>query len=72
MGSPDIRTVQAIAILGMCFFNFGDSELCKTMYSVAIRTAQGLGMHDPQQGNKTGLSVAHASRLWWTLVIDEW
>ncbi|KZL80790.1 nucleus protein [Colletotrichum incanum] len=73
MRKNDIRSVQAIAILGMCFYNFGDSGLARHLWSCAIRTAQDLGL----DGSGTKRAAAELSqeaqcRLWWTLVICEW
>lgn len=72
MRYPDIRSVQAIAILGMCFANFGDTNRYMLMWSCAIRIAQKLGLHEQGTLNRTCLGRAHSSRLWWTLIICEW
>ncbi|KAK1701587.1 uncharacterized protein BDZ83DRAFT_645633 [Colletotrichum acutatum] len=44
MRSSTIRPVQAIAVLGMCFHNFGDSVLYRHLWSCAIRIARNLGL----------------------------
>lgn len=44
MRTPQTRIVQAVAVLGMCFYNFGDSELSGHLWSCAIRNAQTLGL----------------------------
>ncbi|GJC80376.1 hypothetical protein ColLi_03214 [Colletotrichum liriopes] len=44
MRRNDVRCVQAIAILGMCFYNFGDSGLARHLWGCAIRIAQDLGL----------------------------
>ncbi|KAF9874294.1 nucleus protein [Colletotrichum karsti] len=73
MRRNDIRVVQAIAILGMCFYNFGDSELSCHLWSCAIRIAQALGLDGSHTENAcTDMSLEAKRRLWWTLVICEW
>ncbi|KAI0476604.1 hypothetical protein GGR56DRAFT_643487 [Xylariaceae sp. FL0804] len=70
-----LQTVQAIAILGMAFVNFGDHELYVTMWACAIRIAQSLGLDRDtfvDQGRPPGLRLESRRRLWWTLVICEW
>ncbi|KAL3295570.1 C6 zinc finger domain containing protein [Colletotrichum asianum] len=73
MRTTQIHIVQAVAVLGMCFYNFGDSELSRHLWSCAIRTAQTLGL-DGSRGDDvpTEMSQEAQHRLWWTLVICEW
>ncbi|KAF3800101.1 hypothetical protein GCG54_00015480 [Colletotrichum gloeosporioides] len=72
-GVITIRIVQAVAVLGMCFYNFGDSELSRHLWSCAIRTAQTLGLDGSRGGDvPTEMSQEAQHRLWWTLVICEW
>jgi hypothetical protein len=66
-----IQTVQAIAILGMSYINFGDFELYKTMWACAVRISQMLGLNKAQSPI-TELSQEAQHRLWWTLVICDW
>lgn len=69
----DIRTVQAIAILGIVFTNMGDSELQSVMWSSAIRIAQSLQMDDDRANlHESAIMTQVRRRLWWTLVICEW
>jgi hypothetical protein len=73
MRISSIRSVQAIAVLGICFNNFGDSDLGQHMWSCAIRIAQKIGLDTPYSelaGQYLGGEAQH--RLWWTLVICEW
>ena len=72
MRRHDIRTVQAIAILAICFNNFGDSGLFMTMWPCAIRIAQKLEIDKNTKPIIGGLKQSCYSRLWWTLVICEW
>ncbi|KPM38277.1 hypothetical protein AK830_g8283 [Neonectria ditissima] len=73
MRQQNIRTVQAIAILGMCVYNFGDSELNNHLWSCAIRIAHGLGL-DGSRADPPSMPLSKEAqcRLWWTLVICEW
>ncbi len=68
----DVRAVQAIAVLGICFNNFGDCNLCETMWTTAIRIAQKLGMHQAENKICPDLNQEWCRRLWWTLIICEW
>lgn len=68
----DIRAVQTIVILGMCFLNFGDVDLYKTLRSCAIRIAQNLGIDRRQIPEGTPMDPENCHRMWWTLVIVEW
>ncbi|KXH27580.1 hypothetical protein CSAL01_00747 [Colletotrichum salicis] len=73
MRTSTIRPVQAIAVLGMCFDNFGDSGLYRHLWSCAIRIARKLGLdgsHTTHPTSKLGLEAQR--RLWWTLIICEW
>jgi hypothetical protein len=73
MRQINVRTVQAIAILGMCFYNFGDSELNAHLWSCAIRIAKALGLDGSRSDQPSiPLSKEAQCRLWWTLVICEW
>jgi hypothetical protein len=44
MRIPSVRSVQAIAVLGIVFNLFGDTELGKHMWSCAMRIAQKIGL----------------------------
>ncbi|KAH7163404.1 hypothetical protein B0J13DRAFT_431709 [Dactylonectria estremocensis] len=73
MRKNNVRSVQTIAVLGMCVYNFGDSELHNHLWSCAVRIAQALGL----DGSRTDSPVMPLGeeaqrRLWWTLVICEW
>lgn len=73
MQTANIRTVQAIAILGMCFNNWGDSELGQHMWSCALRIAKRIGLNTPHSSAAAdSLSDEGQHRLWWTLTICEW
>ncbi|KAJ8114045.1 hypothetical protein OPT61_g3983 [Boeremia exigua] len=73
MEVPSLRSVQAIAILGICFNNFGDSDLGQHMRSCAIRIAQKIGLDTPYSEYAAKYLTKEAQhRLWWTLVICEW
>ncbi|KAH6989168.1 hypothetical protein BKA56DRAFT_542552 [Ilyonectria sp. MPI-CAGE-AT-0026] len=73
MRKNNVRTVQTIAILGMCVYNFGDSELNNHLWSCAIRIAQALGLDGSRSDSACmPLSKEAQRRLWWTLVICEW
>ncbi|KAH9905254.1 hypothetical protein F4778DRAFT_769930 [Xylariomycetidae sp. FL2044] len=70
-----LGTVQAIAILGMSFVNFGDHDLYVTMWSCAVRVGHTIGLDREFPANENpllGLSRESRRRLWWTLVICEW
>jgi hypothetical protein len=72
MRVPDIRSIQAIAVLGMCFNNWGDSELGHHMWGCASRIAQKTGLNTVQSDcAEDCLSEEGQHRLWWTLVICE-
>jgi hypothetical protein len=73
MRIPSVRSLQATAVLGICFNNFGDSDLGQHMWSCAIRIAKKIGLDTPYSelaGQYLGQEAQH--RLWWTLVICEW
>ncbi len=72
MRVPHICTVQAIAILGMCFNVLGDTDLGVHMRISAIRVARRLGLDTPSSDKVPSLSTEAQHRLWWTLVICEW
>ncbi|KAE9972500.1 hypothetical protein EG327_009483 [Venturia inaequalis] len=69
----DMRTVQAVAILGIVFTNMGDSKLQSLIWSSAIRIAQSLRMDDDRANlHESAIATQVRRRLWWTLVICEW
>ncbi|KAF2649576.1 hypothetical protein K491DRAFT_174286 [Lophiostoma macrostomum CBS 122681] len=68
---PRIETVQAVAIQGMLYVNFGDSTLYRTMWACAIRVSHIIGLSKCHSGI-VGLSQQAQHRLWWTLVICAW
>lgn len=68
----DVRTVQTIVILGMCFLNFGDVDLSRTLWGAAIRIAQSLGLDKRTIPEKVRLDPELCHRMWWTLIIVEW
>ncbi|KAL2833346.1 hypothetical protein BDW59DRAFT_156847 [Aspergillus cavernicola] len=72
MRVPSIHTVQAIAVLGMCFNNWGDVEVGQHMWSSALRIARRIGLNTPYSHAASSLSAEAQHRLWWTLVICEW
>ncbi|KAH9867107.1 hypothetical protein IAQ61_007699 [Plenodomus lingam] len=73
MRVPHIRSVQAIAVLGICFNNFGNSNLGQHMWSCALRIAQRIHLDTPYSHLAAkNLSKEAQHRLWWTLVICEW
>jgi hypothetical protein len=72
MRVSNIGSVQAIAVLGMCFNLLGETDLCEHMWSIAIRVAQRLGLDTPSSQHVQGMSTEAQHRLWWTLVICEW
>lgn len=67
-----LETVQTIAVLGMCFFHFGDGEVASHLWSCAIRIAQRLGLGTMHSDPSVELSLESQRRLWWTLIIVEW
>lgn len=69
----DIRTVQAIAILGIVFNNVGDYKLHTTLWGCGIRIAQSLKLgEDRANTEETRIQTEVRRRLWWTLVLCEW
>ena len=68
----DIRTVQTVAVLGICFNNMGDSNLYQSLWPCAIRIAQKLGIHQHPNRVRPDLDREWCRRLWWTLVICDW
>lgn len=68
----DIRSVQTIAVLGICFNNMGDCNLYETLWPCAIRIAENLGMHQHPNSVRPELDREWCRRLWWTLIICEW
>ncbi|KAH0363163.1 hypothetical protein KCU65_g7545, partial [Aureobasidium melanogenum] len=73
MRKPSVRTVQTIAILGICFDNVGDHDLRQTMWAVAIRIALRLNLNYPEKmAAPLPMSVEQCIRLWWTIVIQDW
>lgn len=73
MKKPDVRTPQAIAILHIVFNNVGDVHRHQSMWTVAIRQAQQLGLSsDEDNADESYCEQQIRRRLWWTLVICEW
>ena len=72
MRVSSVCTVQAIAILGMCFNILGEADFCQHMWSIAIRVAQRLDLDTPESRRVGGMTTEAQHRLWWTLVICEW
>ncbi|KAK1635664.1 hypothetical protein BDP81DRAFT_376380 [Colletotrichum phormii] len=73
MRTSTIRPVQAIAVLGICFHNFGDSGLYRHLWSCAIRIARNLGLDGSHATHPTSeLGLEAQRRLWWTLIVCEW
>ncbi|KAL3451351.1 hypothetical protein BJX65DRAFT_219278 [Aspergillus insuetus] len=73
MRAPSIHTVQAVAVLGMCFNTWGDIELGQHMWRSALRVAQRIGLNTCySRAAGFCLSEEAQHRLWWTLVICEW
>ncbi|KAL2811404.1 hypothetical protein BJX63DRAFT_433412 [Aspergillus granulosus] len=73
MRVPNIRTIQATAVLGMCFNTWGDIELGQHMWRSSLLIAQRINLNTPYSraaGSCLGEEAQH--RLWWTLVICEW
>ncbi len=82
--SPQLSTLQALAILGLLHRNFGEIHREYFLLGLAINVARTLGLdHLGQEGNKVqALSVASrwnqqtdrelGRRLWWTFVICDW
>lgn len=69
----DIKSVQAIAVLGVLFVTLGEYHLYLTMWTCALRIAQKLGLDRPQEGSQvSNMSKEGQLRLWWTLIICEW
>ena len=69
MRIPHIHTVQAIAILGICFNNLGDVEVGQHLWSSALRIARKIGLHTHYSDVAAScLSAEGQHRLWWTLV----
>ena len=70
---PNIRAVQAIDILGDVFVTVGEPQCFSTLWPVAIRIAQSLGIHDEKRlAGKSHLDAEMSRRLWWNLVICDW
>lgn len=73
MRTNNIRVVQAVAVLGICFYNFGDAELSQHLWNCAIRIAQNLGLDGSRPGRiPKEIGQEAQCRLWWTLMICEW
>lgn len=68
----DVRSVQAIAILGLCFNIFGDYNLYQTMWACAVQIARHLGMDTEGSNRDPAFDQERSRRLWWTLVICDW
>ncbi|KAH7378037.1 hypothetical protein BKA64DRAFT_248112 [Cadophora sp. MPI-SDFR-AT-0126] len=68
-----LRSVQAIAILGIVFNNVGDSDLHYSLWGCAIRIAQALKMGlDRENPDEDPVQQQVRRRLWWTIVLCEW
>ncbi|KAL3457454.1 hypothetical protein BJX64DRAFT_293133 [Aspergillus heterothallicus] len=68
MRVPSIHTVQAVAILGMCFNTWGDIDLGQHMWRSALLVAQRIGLNTPySRVAGSCLSEESQHRLWWTL-----
>lgn len=73
MNKPDVRTTQAIVLLQIVFNNVGDVHRHQSMWSVAIRQAQQLGLgSDGDNADESYCDQQIRRRLWWTLAICEW
>ena len=73
MQTPSVRSVQAIAVLGICCNNFGESESGSYLWSCAILIAKTIGLDSPvSKVAIEQLSEEAQHRLWWTLVICDW
>ncbi|PYI13767.1 hypothetical protein BO99DRAFT_451904 [Aspergillus violaceofuscus CBS 115571] len=71
--APDIRCVQAIAILGDVFIVLGHRSCFFNLWPVAIRTAQMLGIdREENLAKHPPLEAELYRRLWWSLVIGDW
>jgi hypothetical protein len=72
MRKPSVRTVQTIAVLGICFDNVGDHDLRQTMWAVAIRIALRLNLNHPEKmAAPLPMPVEQCIRLWWTIAIHD-
>lgn len=70
---PHIYAVQAIDILGDVFVTVGEPQCFLTLWPVAIRIAQILGIHDEKNlAEKSHLDAEMSRRLWWNLIICDW
>jgi hypothetical protein len=72
MRVPSLCTVQAVAVLSMCFNLYGDADLGHHMRSSAIRVGQRIGLNKPCSPCIDNMSADAQNRLWWTLTICEW
>ena len=73
MQNLDIRTPQAVTILGIVSNNVGDVHRHQSLWAVAIRQAQQLNLgSDVHNENETLLEQQTRRRLWWTLVLCDW
>jgi hypothetical protein len=84
LGTIDVKNVQTIAILTLCFGNFGETEREYMLIGAAINSAKFLGMHRlgteatfAQSSRKREYWSKRADRelgrrLWWALVIYDW
>lgn len=69
----NLRSVQAIAILGIVFNNVGDSALHYSLWGAGIRIAQALKMGlDRENTDEDSVQQQIRRRLWWTIVLCEW
>ncbi|KAH8655449.1 hypothetical protein BX600DRAFT_552817 [Xylariales sp. PMI_506] len=70
---PDIRNVEAIAVIGVSSSHFGEFILYYHLWSCAVRTCQLLGINsEPGSANLSPAERQHRKSLWWTFVVDDW
>lgn len=70
--TPDIRSVQAIAILQLCCGAAGDGRLRRRLIAVGISLSNDLGL---PFGPDSGHSIVHrelSRQWWWMFVASEW
>ena len=72
MRHDHIHSVQAIAILGICFNGLGDNNVFSSLWACGIRIGHRLGMNRTSPQPIMGLAGHWCNRLWWTLMICEW
>ena len=81
LSTPQLSTVQTVAILTLLHRNFGESHREYFLLGLAINTARTLGL---DHLNEAGYETSNwpmlrdqperelGRRLWWTLVICDW